>query len=541
MKKPDPARKKTRDLSFLLAPRAKSFFPRHPVILVFLIGVLATLIATAKIHEFETSKRQNEFDRLAKMAVSSLEGTLQNTLEVLHDVGSFYSASHTVERDEFKKFCDYLLIRHPSIHALEWIPRVFATEVSGYQEAARQDGIPRLALSEYNTDFQIIPAQKRREYYPVFFAEPYEANQEILGLDYASHPTKRAAMEKARDSGKPAATLILPMLRFPSLEPLEKNGLAIFIPIYRNNMPSETRLERLRNLHGYAAVVFSIKTLIENSFSGLSLPELELQIFAETTTSPNHFIGRYPQIQTDGGLPSGKWSYSSEIEVADKRWKVFCKSTDFFLKNNPRWESLATLLSGLLLSFLISLYVFSFEKRRVQEIMAALSLTDELTQIYNRRGFLLLAEEHVRLALRRRQGFWLFVMDLDGLKKINDALGHPEGDRAIMRAARLLEDSFRKSDILARIGGDEFAALAIESVPTSLPAILQHFQEQVDRQNLEKASDYKISMSIGATFFDPNEPCSVEDLIAKADKELYRQKRERHARDERSPDSPEDL
>ena len=186
------------------------------------------------------------------------------------------------------------------------------------------------------------------------------------------------------------------------------------------------------------------------------------------------------------------------------------------MKDNYRWEAPVVFFVGILLGFLLAIYVFSFERSRIQEIMVALSLTDELTKLYNRRGFWLLADEQVKLALRSKRGFWLLVMDLDQLKKVNDTYGHPEGDNAIRRAAQLIQSAFRKSDIVSRVGGDEFAVVALETIPLSLAPLLDHLQVQLKKNNALKGYFYKLSLSVGASYFDPINPCSLEELMAQA-------------------------
>ena len=99
----------------------------------------------------------------------------------------------------------------------------------------------------------------------------------------------------------------------------------------------------------------------------------------------------------------------------------------------------------------------------LQSELSSLALTDELTGLYNRRGFICLSEVQLKLARRSGCDMVLFFIDVDGLKQINDSFGHSEGDNALIRTAEVLRMTFRESDVLARIGGDEFGALAIEA------------------------------------------------------------------------------
>jgi diguanylate cyclase (GGDEF)-like protein len=158
--------------------------------------------------------------------------------------------------------------------------------------------------------------------------------------------------------------------------------------------------------------------------------------------------------------------------------------------------------------------------------LRSLALTDDLTGLCNRRAFYALAEQQLKVSRRKSQGLLLFFADIDDLKQINDCYGHHEGDLAIVRAADVLRQSFRDSDIIARIGGDEFVVLALEAACQSEQAILQRLEESLDAENAPK-SRRRLSLSVGVARFDPQHPVSLGDLIALADNEMYREKRNR--------------
>ncbi len=155
-----------------------------------------------------------------------------------------------------------------------------------------------------------------------------------------------------------------------------------------------------------------------------------------------------------------------------------------------------------------------------------LALTDDLTCLYNRRGFFAAATQQLKLARRNAQGLLLFFCDVDNLKTINDSHGHREGDLAIVRAAGALEQTFRGSDILARLSGDEFAVLTTESSSQSQEVILRRLEKSLKKSNANQ-SRYRVSLSIGLARFDPKHPVSLGALLAQADQAMYEQKRSR--------------
>ena len=169
------------------------------------------------------------------------------------------------------------------------------------------------------------------------------------------------------------------------------------------------------------------------------------------------------------------------------------------------------------------------DRERVLEELRTLSLSDELTGLYNRRGFFILAEQQIKIATRTRRGMLLVSADLDGLKKINDGFGHHEGDRAIVDAGQLLRQSFRESDIISRIGGDEFVILITEKPEINAEVLFRRFGKNLESHNRRVQRPYLFSISMGVATFDPQNPVDLNALLIAADKSMYEnKKRNRH-------------
>jgi diguanylate cyclase (GGDEF)-like protein/PAS domain S-box-containing protein len=171
------------------------------------------------------------------------------------------------------------------------------------------------------------------------------------------------------------------------------------------------------------------------------------------------------------------------------------------------------------------------ERKRAEKALAektqkleTLAQFDTLTGLYNRRGFLALAEQQLKTAVRLENPALLIFMDLDGFKEINDRLGHQVGDAALQEAAGLFRETFRQSDIVGRWGGDEFIMLAMGSDPAMEQAIFSRFEENLMRLNAAETRAYRLSLSIGKASYDPNHACSLEELVKRADIMMYRDK-----------------
>lgn len=174
------------------------------------------------------------------------------------------------------------------------------------------------------------------------------------------------------------------------------------------------------------------------------------------------------------------------------------------------------------------------ELRRMSELLRIsneqlqnLSLTDDLTGLHNRRGFLLHVEQPFKLFRSRRSDdrLWLLMADMDKLKLINDTFGHDEGSAAIVKTAEILRQTFREADIIARLGGDEFVALFINAVESSDRVIAKRLQSNFDEYNAGSGKPYKLSMSFGVVSVEFSGTDSIEETIKQADEAMYAHKR----------------
>ena len=163
-------------------------------------------------------------------------------------------------------------------------------------------------------------------------------------------------------------------------------------------------------------------------------------------------------------------------------------------------------------------------RERAEAVLRSLSMVDDLTGLYNRRGFFIHAEDRLKLANRIARPEVLFFADLDGLKAINDEHGHAAGDEALVATASLLRASFRESDIIARIGGDEFVVLALLDRAESAGIPARTFQERLDAWNARPERPYRLSLSVGMTPIAAG--ARLENLVAAADEAMYRKKNE---------------
>src|SRR5882672_3494134 len=152
--------------------------------------------------------------------------------------------------------------------------------------------------------------------------------------------------------------------------------------------------------------------------------------------------------------------------------------------------------------------------------LRSMALIDELTTLYNRRGFMRCGTRLLEAAYRDRHRALLFYFDVDNLKSINDTAGHAAGDAVLVQTAKVLRSVFRNRDVVGRLGGDEFAVLASTSDPAGSEVIMNRFHTVLAASNAASTPPY-LSLSVGVARFEPEQPPSLPGLMQRADVSMY--------------------
>ena len=175
------------------------------------------------------------------------------------------------------------------------------------------------------------------------------------------------------------------------------------------------------------------------------------------------------------------------------------------------------------------------QRKQLEEALRTLALLDDLTGLYNRRGFVTLAERQLSLARRKKQSLLLIAADVDDLKGINDAFGHSVGDQALVAASSVLRQTYREADIIARLGGDEFTVFPLEASLSSAPMLLERLENNLRKWNDRHQREFTLSMSTGTAILEGDLSKDVQQLLSEADSQLYQQKRQRGRMDYSRP------
>ncbi len=329
-------------------------FRNRSLWLVIGTGACLSLLLFAAIRGWERRSLRDDVRKIAEDRVVLLRSELMRSMEVLHAVDSLYRTTDNVTREQFVKFVAEALARQPELQALTWNPRVQAADRAALEAAARADGFADFHFSEGDPAGTFRVAGARPEYFPVYFVEPLAGNERAFGYDVNSNPLRREAMERARDSGEPAATEPIHLAQ----ESANQLGFLVFQPIYRP--PATTLAERRVRLAGFAVAVFRIGNLVEPPLKSLRKMEVTIrdEAFAE---SP---------IYTLGGTDTGPFDWTTPLEVAGRKWTLRFHPRADFTAPAGTWQSWLFLAGGLCLTGMAAGYVVGGQ-RRTAEIAAS--------------------------------------------------------------------------------------------------------------------------------------------------------------------------
>ncbi|MCK9169472.1 MAG: GGDEF domain-containing protein [Treponema sp.] len=308
----------------------------------------------------------------------------------------------------------------------------------------------------------------------------------------------------------------------------------------QSNMTIETLRHRINSdLMGFdipaAAVCLFQNPIAADPFEFFPLPEKAFLFSAFDTArefqtcGDEHTLYFNPQKQM---LPDGILSGNEMFVVS-----LFCNTVNYgyiVFRLGSYDITVYAMICKMFSSMLASAFNFTkveSERKKLEkdyELVNHISLTDEMTQLLNRRGIMLLGQKTLEIASAMSQSGMVLFGDIDGLKKINDTFGHSSGDYAIKMEADFLRNSFRSTDIIGRLGGDEFVIIATELNEKKFHFIQQKLNEACSKWNQSANAGFVLSISLGYTFFSPEKKQYVlKYLLEEADASLYKKKKNR--------------
>lgn len=463
------------------------FWLGFAVVAAIAIGSIAVALV---VHDRESDSFETRQHGEALRAAHQAGALAALSVGQLSSASAFYQAEGHFDRHEFEVVADSLL-RPGALRATAFIGSVPAAQRASFE---RTHGFPILERGPLGN---LRRARDRSHYFPLIFAAAKGFSIQVpIGYDVGSDKLRGAYLLRARDSGKPAAT---PVLRLP----VGGTGINVFRPVFRDGAPTRTVAERRAALIGFAGGSFLV-------------PDLAA---AATTALPNRvdtsFV-EHGRTVTGPQLPRDE-SAVAPIQIADRTWLLVVRDP-----SRPGVD-LAVMIAivGLALAALLAALVLVWSRHeRMQELTLQAS-QDPLTGLKNRRRF----EEDLRAELARSHRYGvagaLLMLDLDHFKQVNDTLGHPAGDRVLAEIAAVLRARARETDVLARIGGDEFAIVLPRCELAEAEAVGAEITVAIRERMSAEPEVPPITASVGIAAFGVGERLSYETVLGRADAAMY--------------------
>jgi diguanylate cyclase (GGDEF)-like protein len=446
---------------------------------------IALVVHSRESDNFETRQRGE-----ALRAAHQAEALAALSVGQLSSASAFYQAEGNFSHHEFNVVANSLL-RPGALRATAFIASVPAARRARFERSHGIQIVERGRLGNFRR------ARARAHYFPVVYVAARGLTvQAPIGYDVGSDKLRGAYLLRARNSGRPAAT---PALHLP----LGGTGINVFRPVFRDGAPTRTAAERRAALVGFAAGSFRVPDL-----AAAATAALPNQVAASFVESGRTVSG--PSLSRDG-------SATAAIRIADRAWLLVVRDP-----SRPG-VGLAVMIAivGLSLAALLAALVLIWSRHERMQELALQASQDPLTGLKNRRRF----EEDLRAELARSHRYSvagaLLMLDLDHFKQVNDTLGHPAGDRVLAEIAAVLRSRARETDVLARIGGDEFAIVLPRCEPAEAEEVGTEITVAIRERMSAEPEVPPITASVGIAAFGAGERLSYETVLGRADAAMY--------------------
>ena len=363
-----------------------AFLRAHRALVLPCVVLLAGLIVSGWLWSWTAELGDREavenFDAEAADARDALDRRIQLHIELLRGLQAMFHASPEVSRKQFRDYLQSVDVatNYPGVRAIQFARRVTAARKTEFERAVRQD--TSLVSSGY-PDFQIKPAGIRPEYVVVDYNEPMQGNEAAFGHDQAYEPKRREVMERARDSGQPAASAPITLVQDTSKEP----AFVMRVPVYRPGLPRQTLEQRREAFIGQLSGVFRVRDLVRGDLSTSRANLLHVTVrdegligattsaVSEASESPLFESGT-PVVPTRAASPAASYSKTFKLDVAGRQWSLHIARARPNALAQPL--PLTILLASLAATGLLFWVLLGLSSQRARAMLLAQQMTAEL-------------------------------------------------------------------------------------------------------------------------------------------------------------------
>jgi diguanylate cyclase (GGDEF)-like protein len=499
----------------------------RPALVAACIGIVLSFAGAFAVSQWEDRAARAEFEGLAETQAVVIQNGVNEYISRLMTLRTlFESANEDVTRSEYESFTSRLFEGHPGILRVAWNPRIKRKERGEYEAAAVADGVSGYRIKSF-PDGGL--AAESDEYYPVYFSTEPKTSV-VYGLDYWTYPERRAALERARDDDQ---AIVLRTKLFEARNGPNAIGVAVGVPVYAKGTSRSTIADRRRNISGFVIGIFDLPQLLQAiRAKAAANPAISISVYPPSSAAASEKPESWgaPDFTSDPRMRLSKGAYwSTSLQIGNTYWRLAAAPAIGGQLVAQHYRALVLLAAGLIVTMFLAIYLALASRNSLQLKLAnrrvlELAQTDILTGLPNRAYFLEQLHE-INASERASSGFSILMLDLDRFKNVNDSLGHAAGDALLRQVAQRLSSTLRDSDVLARIGGDEFAIIqsacddqrsgSIELATRIAKLIAQPFQ--LPGHQVEIGTSVGIALS-------PEHGEDLEALLKKADLALYRSK-----------------
>lgn len=339
------------------------------VALPLLLMLGAVVVVFVQAGRWEESRIRDEFDKQVTNLAHRLEAQLASYEQTLLGLERFYAASMYVSREEFHLFVDGYLRRNAGIQAIEWLPSVSHAERARFEASVRGEGLPGFVIRERAPDGQLVPAAQRPVYFPVVYLDPVEGNETVLGFDVLGDPVRGAALQRAMDTGRTAASAAVPLMQGGEMQ----KGVLVFQPVYGRNSPQAPVSGKVP-IEGMVVLVLKLPDILETIFPAGHESDYALAVLDVTDSTEGELLyGTAPSL--------GLLRSSVPVQMAGRRLELVVTAAPHYVAANRGWQAWTILAAGLFATSLLGALLLSMTGRAESTRLLVERRTRELREI----------------------------------------------------------------------------------------------------------------------------------------------------------------
>jgi diguanylate cyclase (GGDEF)-like protein len=501
---------------------------KHIIVPSFVVTLTITFLVCSNIKQYENSRLEDRFKIITNQTASLFYISLKEKELLQASVAQFFISSQEVTRAEFKQFVTGLSLQNKYIQVVEWLPKITDEQRSEYEKSQSEYYGEDFSITEVIAKGVIIPATKRDVYYPITFLEPEWDNTLAIGFDPSGSSVGKAFIKKAIISGESQGREPVKIVINSGF----KSAFIVYKPVYTNLDGTKTLDPSEGEVLGFVNIVVRVEDFIETVVGSKETANFNLE-WQDTESGKYYF-----DTNVQDFIP---FKHVIDINVSGRDMKLIFSPTELFIEQTTTQVVAIAMVTSLVVACLFGILILNITARtsriqsevklRTEELEIAnqqlelLSNKDVLTDLFNRRYFENALHDEFERSRRYNRTFALIMFDIDNFKNINDQYGHPCGDQVIKAIADYLINTSRSSDVLSRIGGEEFTLILPAQSEANIMSIIERIR--IDISNIKVKYDehtVQFTCSFGIAIFDQNVK-DIHTFIKMADQAMYKAKK----------------